>query len=95
VYVGRFYGQPEFGKTDVSKISVDTMVGMLRVLKPGVSEISCHPGHLETRPDAVYNRERVVELATLADERVKTAITEEGIRLINYRDYAKMIREAR
>jgi predicted glycoside hydrolase/deacetylase ChbG (UPF0249 family) len=95
VYVGRFYGQPEFGKTDVSKISVDTMVGMLRVLKPGVSEISCHPGHLETRPDAVYNRERVVELATLTDERVKTAITEEGIRLINYRDYARMIREAR
>ena len=95
VYVGRFYGQPEFGKTDLSKISVETLVGMLRVLKPGFSEISCHPGHLESRPDAVYNRERPVELQTLTDERVKATITEEGIRLVNYRDYARMTREAR
>jgi len=95
VYVGRFYGQPEFGKTDLSKISVETLVGMLRVLKPGVSEISCHPGHLESRPDAVYNRERPVELQTLTDERVKATVTEEGIRLISYRDYARMARDAR
>ena len=95
VFVGRFWGQPEFGKTDVSKISVEVMVSMLRSLKPGVTEVSCHPGHVETRPDAMYNREREVELATLTDERVKTAVTEEHIRLINYRDYAKMSREAR
>jgi chitin disaccharide deacetylase len=95
VYVGRFYGQPEFGKTDLSKISPEVMMAMLRAVKPGVSEISCHPGHVETRPDAMYNREREVELQTLTDERVKNTITEEGIRLINYRDYAQMSREAR
>jgi chitin disaccharide deacetylase len=95
VYVGRFYGQPEFGKTDLSKISPEVMMAMLRAVKPGVSEISCHPGHVETRPDAIYNREREVELQTLTDERVKNTITEEGIRLINYRDYARMSREAR
>ena len=50
---------------------------------------------VETRPDAIYNREREVELATLTDERVKNTVTEEGIRLINYRDYARMSREAR
>jgi hypothetical protein len=95
VFVGRFYGQPEFGKTDLSKISPEVMMAMLRAVKPGVSEISCHPGHVETRPDAIYNREREVELQTLTDERVKDTITEEGLRLINYRDYARMTRDAR
>jgi chitin disaccharide deacetylase len=95
VFVGRFWGQPEFGKTDLSKISVEVMMAMLRAVKPGITEISCHPGHLETRPDALYNREREVELQTLTDERVKNTISEEVIRLINYRDYARMTREAR
>ena len=95
VFVGRFWGQPEFGKTDLSKISPEVMVAMLRAVKPGVTEISCHPGHVETRPDAIYNREREVELQTLTDERVKNTVTEEGIRLINYRDYARMTRDAR
>lgn len=95
VFVGRFYGQPEFGKTDLTKISPEVMMAMLRAVKPGVSEISCHPGHVETRPDAIYNREREVELQTLTDERVRATITEEGIRLINYRDYARMTRDAR
>ena len=90
VFVGRFYGQPEFGKSDMSKISVEALVGLLQSLQPGVSEVSCHPGHLETRPDAIYNREREVELSTLTDERVRTAIADEGIRLINYRDYARL-----
>jgi predicted glycoside hydrolase/deacetylase ChbG (UPF0249 family) len=89
-FVGRFYGQPEFGKTDMSRISVEALLALLRSLKPGVSEVSCHPGHLEARPDAVYNREREVELSTLTDERVKSAITDDELRLINYRDYARL-----
>ena len=48
VFVGRFYGQPEFGKTDLSKISVEVLVAMLRAVKPGVTEISCHPGYAES-----------------------------------------------
>jgi predicted glycoside hydrolase/deacetylase ChbG (UPF0249 family) len=95
LYVGRFWGQPEFGKTDLSKISVEVLVAMLRAVKPGFTEISCHPGYLETRPDAFYNRERAAERQTLTDERVKEAVAEDGIRLINYRDYARMTREAR
>jgi len=90
VYVGRFYGQPEFGRTDMSMINVDALVSVLQSLKPGVSEVSCHPGYRRTRPSMVYNREREEELRTLTDERVKTMIDEEGIRLINYRDYARL-----
>ena len=90
VFVGRFYGQPEFGKTDLSRISVDALAGLLQSLTSGVSEVSCHPGLLESRPDAVYNREREVELQTLTDPRIRSLIAEEGIRLINFRDYAQL-----
>ena len=94
VYVERFYGQPELGRTDLSMISVDTLVSLLQSLKPGVSEVSCHPGHFRTGSDAVYNREREEELRTLTDGRVKTVIAQEGIQLINYRDYARLVRGA-
>jgi len=91
VYVGRFYGQPEFRRTDLSMISVDALAALLQSLKPGVSEVSCHPGHLRPGLDAIYNREREEELRTLTDSRIKTVIAEEDIRLINYRDYARLV----
>lgn len=91
VYVGQFYGQPEFGRTDMSRITVDAIISLLRSLGTGVSEVSCHPGHLRNDPAAVYNREREQELRTLTDERVKAFIVEEEIRLISYRDYARLV----
>jgi len=89
-YVAGFYGQPEFGKTVMSRISVENLLALLQTVRPGVSELSCHPGHLESRPDAFYNRERVAELATLTDERIRDAISAAGIRLVNYRDYQRL-----
>jgi predicted glycoside hydrolase/deacetylase ChbG (UPF0249 family) len=89
-YVGRFYGQPEWGRTDVTKISADYLLTVLRSLGPGISEVSCHPGRLEPRPDAEYNREREVELRSLCDAKVKAAIADEGIRLISFREYRQL-----
>ena len=76
---------------------------MLKVFPLGVSprlsvkgtstycpEVSCHPGHLESRDDAQYNREREVELRSLCDAQVRAAIAEEGIRLISFREYARI-----
>ena len=45
------------------------------------------PGRLEARPDALYKREREVELHSLCDAKVKAAIAAEGIRLISFREY--------
>jgi predicted glycoside hydrolase/deacetylase ChbG (UPF0249 family) len=87
LYVAGFYGQPQYGKTMMSRVSVENLLALLQIVRPGVSELSCHPGHLESRPDAFYNRERVAELATLTDERIRDAIAAAGIRLINFRDY--------
>jgi len=89
-FVGRFWGQPEFGHTDVTKISTDYLLSILKSLGPGVSEISCHPGRRETRPDALYNRERELELRSLCDAKVKAAIAADGIRLISFREYRQI-----
>jgi chitin disaccharide deacetylase len=88
LFVGRFYGQVELGQADLSRISVEALMALLRSLTPGVSEVSCHPGRVQPQAD-VYNREREIEVSALTDPRVKTLITAEGIRLINYRDYAR------
>jgi len=94
VFLGQFWAQPELGKTDLSRVGVEALTGLLRSLGPGVFEISCHPGYAEARPELAYNREREVELRTLTDPRIPALMTEEGIRLINYRDYAR-VRSAR
>jgi predicted glycoside hydrolase/deacetylase ChbG (UPF0249 family) len=88
-YIGRFYGQPEFRKTDLSRITVETFMSVLGSVKPGVTEVSCHPGYLETRPDAFYNHEREVELQVLTDARVKTAITDARLQPLSYLDYSR------
>ena len=89
-FVGRFWGQPELGRTDVTKISTDYLLTILKSLGPGVSEVSCHPGRMEARRDAQYNREREVELQSLCDAKVKAAIAAEGIRLISFREYGHL-----
>jgi predicted glycoside hydrolase/deacetylase ChbG (UPF0249 family) len=94
-FVGRFWGQPEFGRTDLTKISAEFLLALLRSLSPGVSEVSCHPGYLESRADAQYNREREMELRSLCDAKVKAAIAEEGIRLISFREYGRMASRSR
>jgi chitin disaccharide deacetylase len=88
-YIGRFYGQPEFRKTDLSRITVETFMSVLGSVKPGVTEVSCHPGYLETRPDAFYNHEREVELQVLTDARVKTAIADARLQPLSYLDYSR------
>ena len=89
-YIGRFYGQPEFRQTDVSRITVETFMSVLRSVRPGVTEVSCHPGYRETRPDAFYNQEREVELQVLTAPRVKTAIAETRLQPLSYLDYSRL-----
>ena len=86
-YVSAFYGQWEYGKTEEKYISVDSLISLLRAVKPGVSEIACHPGYMVDGFESLYNREREIELRSLTDPRVRAAVRDEGIRLINYRDY--------
>jgi predicted glycoside hydrolase/deacetylase ChbG (UPF0249 family) len=86
-FLGSFYGQPQWGQTDLSRISVEAMVELLRSVEPGTTEISCHPGHPQRATDADYNTEREVELRALVDGRLKAVIDEEGLTLISFAAY--------
>jgi predicted glycoside hydrolase/deacetylase ChbG (UPF0249 family) len=89
-YVGNFYGQWEHGTTDLRHISPDYLIALLRSIAPGFSELACHPGDRDARFDPVYDWQRQVELESLTDPRVSAAAAEEGIRLVDYREYRRL-----
>lgn len=91
VYVSGFYGQWEYGKTEEKHISPEFLISLLQGLKPGVSEIACHPGYVTPEFDPLYNREREIELRSLTDPRVRDAIAREGLRLINYHECPSLV----
>jgi chitin disaccharide deacetylase len=89
-YVGNFYGQWEHGKTDLRHISPDYLISLLRSITSDFSELACHPGDHDARFDPAYDWQRRIELESLTDARVSAAAARERIRLINYREYAKL-----
>jgi len=50
-----------------------------------VTELVCHPGECEELQSS-YRIERVIELETLCDPRVRPAIEDEGIELCSFGD---------
>jgi predicted glycoside hydrolase/deacetylase ChbG (UPF0249 family) len=82
-YCGRFYGQTAEGLPFPEGISVEGLITILAGLPPGLTELACHPGDgdgLET----MYRQERAVEVTTLCDPRVRTAIAAERIELRSF-----------
>ena len=82
-YVGAFYAQDNHGQSWPELISTDAMIGILKNLVPGVSELCCHPGFaggLETS----YVHEREQEVRTLCDPRVIHAARDIGVKLCSF-----------
>jgi predicted glycoside hydrolase/deacetylase ChbG (UPF0249 family) len=86
-YIGTFYGQWEDGHTDLRHISLEYLVSVLNNVKPGFSELACHPGTQGGHFDAVYNWQREIEVQSLTDPRAKVAATRAEIQLTSYRHY--------
>jgi predicted glycoside hydrolase/deacetylase ChbG (UPF0249 family) len=85
VFKGGFYAQWEYGVTDPSKVSVAFLSRMVREeLRAGIYELACHPGYYDPGFEAVYHKERELELRTLCDPCVRAVIAEERIHLIGY-----------
>jgi predicted glycoside hydrolase/deacetylase ChbG (UPF0249 family) len=82
-YCGTFYGQTFDGEPLAQHISVDALIALLDKLPEGVTELGCHPG-MDVVLNTMYRGEREVELNTLCDPRVRTAIDERGIRLCSF-----------
>ena len=74
------------GFLDAGKLKEDLLIEMLDGLEDGVTELVCHPGFLS--PEVVDNYKWHIgaeeELFTLTSCRVKSAIKNNGIRLITY-----------
>jgi predicted glycoside hydrolase/deacetylase ChbG (UPF0249 family) len=92
-HVSTFYGQWG-GETHLEQIGV---ARLLRVLDEdvgeGMTELTCHPGHIGSGLASSYAAEREVELRTLCDEKVRKAILQRGIQLVGFGDLSRL-REA-
>jgi predicted glycoside hydrolase/deacetylase ChbG (UPF0249 family) len=82
-YCGDFYGQDEHGLPYPDGISVAGLERVVRGIGPGVTEVACHPGY-DDGLDTMYRDERAVEVAALCDGRVRRAVEESGVRLVNF-----------
>jgi chitin disaccharide deacetylase len=82
-YCGNFYGQSGKGEPCPDAIGPEALVGVLRGLPPGVTELACHPA-LGGDVDSMYRAERVLEVQTLTDPRVRAVVREEGIELLSF-----------
>jgi predicted glycoside hydrolase/deacetylase ChbG (UPF0249 family) len=85
-YCGAFYGQTGRGEPFHEAITVDALVGIIRSVPPGATELACHPG-LGSDPGP-YDVERRIEVETLCDPRVRTAVDEAGVALRSFADLA-------
>src|SRR5579859_2761117 len=82
-YRGDFYGQNEEGWPLPEFISIEALIKVLARLRAGWTELGCHPG-LGRDLDSMYLNEREMEVKTLCDSRVQTAIAAMGIELRSY-----------
>jgi predicted glycoside hydrolase/deacetylase ChbG (UPF0249 family) len=81
-YRGDFYGQFGAGIPWPEGVTPHALVTILGTLAPGVSELACHPASAPDPAHGTYDRERVVELASLCDPAVRAEIDRRGIALI-------------
>jgi hypothetical protein len=79
-FIYEFYGDD---------LSVDTLADLLKKYDSyDTVEMMCHPGFVDQRllMESSYNIQRAKELDILTSHDIKNVISEQGIRLINYRD---------
>jgi predicted glycoside hydrolase/deacetylase ChbG (UPF0249 family) len=63
-----------------------------REVRAGVTELVCHPGHIDTILDSRYRVERVLELKALCSPGARATLLDRSIRLIRHEDVARLFR---
>ena len=82
-YCGDFYGQDEQGMAYHEGITAAALERIIRHIPAGVTEIACHPGY-DDQLKTMYRLEREMEVAALCDPRVRRALEESGVHLVNF-----------
>jgi hypothetical protein len=57
----------------------------------GVTELSCHPGYVDSEFRSLYAAEREAELRTLCHPSVRRFLEDRGIRLIGFGDLPALV----
>ena len=86
-YCGDLYGHDEHGVPIPEAISFEAFTEIIRGLKPGMTELACHPG-LGADTGSPYDREREQEVDVLCDPRVAAALDRAGVVLRSFADIA-------
>ncbi|OGP73016.1 MAG: hypothetical protein A2W09_07435 [Deltaproteobacteria bacterium RBG_16_50_11] len=86
-YRGDFYGQTDDGKPNSAGIDADRLLQILENLTPGITELSCHPAEGDDII-TMYRKEREIELVTLCNPRIRSAIKNINIELCSFKDIA-------
>jgi predicted glycoside hydrolase/deacetylase ChbG (UPF0249 family) len=79
-YCGSFYGQSGKGYPYAEAIEVDALITVINGLPTGLTELGCHPG-LDLELDSSYRLERLKEVETLCDPRVREALVPSEVSL--------------
>lgn len=93
-FVGGFYAQWRYGKSEPEHVSVKALLEMLRSeAGEGWTEFSCHPGYRS--PDyatSVYYADRELEVSTLTNPAIRREIESLDIGLASYADFNRVQR---
>jgi predicted glycoside hydrolase/deacetylase ChbG (UPF0249 family) len=82
-YCGDFYGQTGEGRPRPEAISARALGAILSALRPGTSELACHPAR-GVDLDTMYAAERELELEALCAPEVRSLVERLGIRLCSF-----------
>ena len=89
-YFSKFYGRWG-GETHPEQISVDSLLHLVETnVREGFTELSCHPGYVDPDFQSDYSIEREIELRTLCDPIIRTALAEQHIQLVSFRDLGSL-----
>src|SRR5262249_19871886 len=87
-YCHKFYGQTIKGEPYADGIQLERLLSILHELTSGVTELGCHPG-LDAELNSMYRLERVLEVQTLCDPKIKDALRLGRIELRSFADLPK------
>jgi predicted glycoside hydrolase/deacetylase ChbG (UPF0249 family) len=83
-YCGSFYGQTETGEPLPDLVGVAHLTTVITTLPEGFTELACHPA-AAVDFESTYAAERLLELETLCDPRVRAAADGAGVTLVDFR----------
>ncbi len=86
-YFGGFYGQMDDGTPLPEILTTSGLLGILKGLGPGVTELGCHPGEGDDL-DTMYRTERAREVEVLCSAEVRAALPRLGIKLRSFAEFS-------